>query len=176
MTKFLNAFKSIPVTPSLPTSVPGGVPGAGAGAGGIGALAVAGLGAVAASGAAVASIVAIAAVAYSSIVPKGIQAAISQRLGEFGKKAGEAGTATGAGGAYNAGGATMQPISDYLNRVSSNVQDGVVEGFKATPPLAPVVFNTKTDLVVDGRVLASVVDQYLGEKYGAANPTRNGAR
>lgn len=137
VTKFLGLFKSVPVTPTIPVTVPtGGAPG-GAPPSGVGPLAVAGLGAVAASAAAVASIVAIAAVAYSSIVPKNVQAGISQRLGEFGRSAGATGTATGAGGTYNAGGTYQGGTSTYLN------------------------LKTDTTIKLDGKVIATAMTKYL---------------
>ncbi len=146
VTKFLGLFKSISVTPSIPTALPGGATAAGGAASAVGTIAVSGLAAVAASAAAVASIVAIAAVAYSSIVPKNIQAAISARLGEFGKRAGQEGTATGSGGAYNAGGMYTGGTSSYLN------------------------LQTSTTLKLDGKVIAQSVDKHLGLtlKYGTS--------
>ena len=146
VSKFLGLFKSVPITPSIPTALPGGAGGAGGAASAVGTIAVSGLAAVAASAAAVASIVAIAAVAYSSIVPKNVQAAISARLGEFGKRAGKEGTATGSGGTYNAGGTYQGGTSSYLN------------------------LRTSTTIKLDGKVIAQVVDKYLGRtaSYGSS--------
>jgi hypothetical protein len=138
ISKFLGLFKSIPVTPSIPATIPGG--GAAAAAGGGAALsagAVAGVVAVAGAAAAAAAIVGIAAIAYSSIVPKATQAAISQRLGEFGRRAGEKGTATGAGGTYNAGGMYQGGTSSYLN------------------------LNATTTIELDGAKVAKSVSKYL---------------
>lgn len=152
VSKFLGLFKSVPISPSIPTSIPGGaVPAAGGGA--AGSAAVVGLAAVASSAAAVASIVAIAAIAYSSIVPKDVQAAISKRLGEFGASAGAAGTATGAGGTYNAGGIYQGGTSSYMQNLTS-----------------------QTTLKLDGKVIATSVSKYLGISTNATTGTRNTGR
>jgi len=142
---FLGLFKSVPVSPSIPAGG-GGVPGVAAipaAAGSLGAGAVAGVVAVAGAAAAAAAIVGIAAIAYSSIVPKSTQAAISKRLGEFGARAGRDGSATGAGGAYNAGGMYQGGTSSYLN------------------------LKTTTTLELDGAVIA----QNVGRRLGLLNPS-----
>ncbi len=141
---------------AIPPVVPAGAPPAAAatgGAGAAGAGAVAGVVAVAGAAAAVASIVGIAAIAYSSIVPKETQAAISKRLGEFGRRAGEQGTATGAGGAYNAGGMYQGGTSSYLQNFTSN-----------------------TTLKLDGKVIAQSVNRYLTPAFSPSTGTRTGGR
>lgn len=152
VSKFLGLFKTVPITPSIQTTIPtGAAPAAGGGA--TGSAAIVGLAAVASSAAAVASIVAIAAVAYSSIVPKSTQAAISKRLGEFGTSAGQAGTATGAGGTYNAGGTYQGGTSSYMRNLTS-----------------------QTTLKLDGKVVAQSVNRYLAPLYTSATGTRTGGR
>ena len=155
VSKFLGLFKSVPITPSIP--VGGGVPAAGGAAtaaSGVGSAAVAGVVAVAGAAAAAAAIVGIAAIAYSSIVPKDVQASISRRLGEFGKKAGEAGTATGAGGTYNAGGMSTSPSSEYLQ--IRNVQFNLGK-------------NAQNEL-------AYSVNRSLGGTFRASGPNRTSGR
>jgi hypothetical protein len=153
ITKFLGLFKSIPVTPSIPATIPGGVPGAaGTAATSVGTAAVAGVVAVAGAAAAAAAIVGIAAIAYSSIVPKDVQAAISRRLGDFGRTQGERGEATGAGGTYNAGGTYQGGTSSYLN------------------------LNSTTTIKLDGAVVAQSVSKHLGLTTTLNNGTRNGGR
>jgi hypothetical protein len=155
VSKFLGLFKSVPITPSIPAG--GGVPAAGGAAtaaSGVGSAAVAGVVAVAGAAAAAAAIVGIAAIAYSSIVPKDVQASISRRLGEFGKKAGEAGTATGAGGTYNAGGMSTSPTSDYLQ-------------------IRDVKFNLGRNAQNE---LAYSVNRSLGGTFRASGPNRTSGR
>ena len=152
VSKFLGLFKTVPIAPSIPAATPGGAAATGAG-GAAGAGAIAGVVAVAGAAAATAAIIGIAAVAYSSIVPKSTQAAISKRLGEFGRRAGEQGTATGAGGTYNAGGMYQGGTSSYLQNLTSS-----------------------TTLKLDGKVLAQSVNRYLGSQTNAATGTRLGGR
>ena len=135
---------------------------------GVGAVAVAGVTAVAGAAAAVAAIVGIAGIAYSSLVPKDVQAAISANLGAYAARQNAKGQATGAGGTYGVGGATT-PSSDYLNRA---VQNGVVEGFKMAPPAAPIDLTNNLTLKLDGRVIAQSVDKYLGLTTSSTNPSR----
>lgn len=184
VSKFLGLFKTVSVTPSLPipgkVGAPGGggVPPAVAGGSSIGSLAVAGVVAVAGAAAATAAIVGIAATAYSSIVPKSVQAGISKRLGEFGAGQGAAGAATGAGGTYGTGGA-MQQTSDYLARsvqsgvvqgfnslpkpepLGPSVTAGVVEGFKIVPAAPPIDLKNNLTVNIDGQAVASAISRYL---------------
>lgn len=136
---------------SLPTgAVPGAAASGGAGSAilGVSTAAIAG---VASAAMATAAIVGAAALLYSTLVPKEVQAAISQRVGAGARdRAAQAGGAMGGGGVY--GGNAVNPTSSYLN------------------------LKNETTLKVDGAVLARSVDKYLGVSYRVAGTTRTGGR
>lgn len=174
---FLGLFKSVPISPSLPTTVPG-VPGVTGGPGMV-ATAIAASGGVAAIAAVAAGAMGIAAVVLAA---KGLYDAIYtpaeqeknmmdnyDKLQARIKREGLAAVTSSAGGVYgsNVSGGT----SDYLNRAISN---GVVEGFKAVPMQPPIDLTNKLTVTLDGKVIAQSVDKYLGlaYKYGGSRVGR----
>jgi hypothetical protein len=134
----------------LPTAVGPATAAGGAGSAILG-VSTAAIASVASVAMATAAVVGAAALLYSTLVPKEVQAAISQRVGAGARdRAAQAGGAFGAGGVY--GGNSMNPTSSYLN------------------------LQNTTTLKVDGAVLARTVDKYLGVYYRAAGTTRTGGR
>jgi hypothetical protein len=133
----------------LPTgAVPGAAGSAGSAILGVSTAAIASVASVAM---ATAAVVGAAGLLYSTLVPKDVQAAISNRLGAGARdRAAQAGGAVGAGGVY--GGNSVNPSSSYLN------------------------LQNTTTLKVDGNVLAKTVDKYLGVQYRTAGTTRTGGR
>lgn len=168
----------------MPTTVPGvpaAIPAAGAAASTIGGVAVAGVVAVAGAAAAVAAIAGIAALAYSALVPKDVQAAISANLGAYAANQNAKGAATGAGGTYSGGGTYQGGVSDYT-MIRDGIKDAGAAGVAtALQPVAAYLgrdvnwtANLKVDL--DGREIATTVDKYLGVQYRVSGTTRNGGR
>ena len=168
ITKFLGLFKSIPVTPSIPTALPGG-----------GVPAAAGTGALALGGIAV-SIVAIttaaAAMLTTAITDKGLTNKVGGNnvIDIFGTTA-----------------ATLKPSTDPLKDLKSFFEfiltgkrsplaDGVGEtvgsAILSSQLGRDINFTNQTTLTVDGRVLAQTVDKYLAPVYGSGGPTRTGPR
>jgi hypothetical protein len=179
ITKFLGLFKSIPITPSIPTGVPGGAVATGgpgmissaiAAAGGAAAIA-----AVAAGALGVAAFVVAAKGLYDAVYTPAEQeknmmdnyAKLQARI----KSEGVAAVTSSAGGAY--GSNVSGGSSDYLNRA---IQTGVVEGFKQVPMTPPIDLTNRLELKLDGQVVAQSVSRYLGLTTNTVNGTRNGGR
>lgn len=163
-----------------------GLPAAGAGASGLATTAVAVLGSVAGIAGAAAAITGIAGLAYSSLVPKDVQAAISAALGAHGN----ATRGTGAGGP-GYGTITTIPASDYIQRQASATASAInsqsspwfkLPGSIDRNMTSAVTKITNTPIThtsvlnVDGQKMATVVNKYLGLQYNTAGTTRTGAR
>lgn len=162
ISKFLGLFKSVPITPSLPTGVPGGAaPAVGGATSAILGVSVAAIAGVAAAALGVAAVVLAAKALYDTIYSPADQeknmmdnyAKLQARV----KSEGIAAVTSSAGGVY--GSNVSGGSSDYLNRA---ITSGVVEGFKAVPMSPPIDLTNRLELKLDGKVVAQSVDTYLG--------------
>jgi hypothetical protein len=179
VSKFLGLFKSVPISPSIPASVPGASAATGgpamiassiAAAGGVAAIAV-----VAAGAMATAAVVLAAKGLYDAIYTPAEQernmldnyAKLQARI----KAEGVAAVTSSAGGVY--GSSVSGGSSHYLNRA---ITSGVVEGFKMAPMSPPIDLTNRLELKLDGKVVAESVNKYLGLKSGGNGASWTGAR
>jgi len=162
ITKFLGLFKSIPISPSIPTSVPG-------------AAAIPGL-AVGAAAVAV-SIVAITTAAAAMLTNAITENGMTNKIGGnnvidiFGTTAA---TLASKDDPMKVLGGLWEFIT--TGKRSEEITAGVVEGFKTAPPQAPINLSSATTLTLDGQVVANSVNRYLGLTASTSNGTRNGGR
>jgi hypothetical protein len=164
ITKFLGLFKSIPVTPSIPVTLPGGggTPGAVPipGGGGVGGIVKTVLGVLGGVG-----------IAFTAQTALQDQAVGAMKKGEdpLWKTLTMPWTWPGAVGDILRGGPELtKPIAD-------GVTTGM-EPMKAALLERDINFTNQTTLTVDGRVLAHTVDNYLGPMYRSGGLPRGGLR
>jgi hypothetical protein len=158
ISKFLGLFKSIPITPSIPMPAPGTVPGA-APASGKGGGAFAFLGKLAVT-----------------LPIVGFLLGEADRIGKENDARDAARKAAAPGTFEEVKKIWSSQIPTLQESLKQSTQTGVVEGFKMTPPIAPIDLTNSTTLVLDGQVLADVVDRRLGITARTSGRTRTGAR
>jgi hypothetical protein len=192
ISKFLGLFKSIPITPSIPTTVPGVAPVPGGGGSSFPALignVLKGLG-LATAGVGVAEVkrqvdtrfTALSGNLLQDVFGKDVGGALSSGINflkDVTTSLGPFGQAIKTLERLDPGGSKdVLGVKSLLDSIAPTVKDGVTDG------LAPVAaelgrdinFTNQTTLTVDGRVLAQTVDRYLGPMYRAAGTTRTGGR
>lgn len=194
MTKFLNAFKGIPVSPSIPTTVPGvtptGVPvqGGGGPAGFIGNI-LKSLG-IAAAGVGVAEVKRqvdfrfqdLSKNILTDVFGKDLGGTLSSGLEGLMKITTKAGPFSAAIDTLNrldpGGKKDVLGAGGFFDSLLPAVKNGVTEGLQ---PLASTLgrdvnFTNSTTITLDGAVVAKSVNRYLGLTTSTSNGTRNGGR
>ena len=159
ISKFLGLFKSIPITPSVPMPVPGTTPGTTVVPGGSGGGALALLG------------------KFAVTLPiVGFLLGEADRIGKENAARDAARKAAAPGTFEEVKKIWSSQIPTLEESLKQSTQTGVTEGFRMTPPLAPIDLTNNTTLILDGAVVAQSVNRYLGLTTSTSNGTRNGGR
>ncbi|CAB4184472.1 hypothetical protein UFOVP1573_38 [uncultured Caudovirales phage] len=143
ITKFLGLFKSVQITPSIPTTAPTGVapvPGGGGGGFNIANL--------------------LTPLYVATQLPGAIDDLQKTIKAIFDPKAGAEYRAQGQDSFL--GNLLGPDFKAWWTGTPKAISDGIVDGIKAVPPQAPINLSSATTLMLDGQVVAESVDRRLG--------------